>query len=237
MKTVFLTITKGLVILLIPFWLMIGSVRLLATSEYLGIEYNKADFPEDSFGFNQEQRFSFASENLRYLRENLPVSVLENQNNNGKPLYDDRELSHMLDVQVVFQLFWTVWKVISVFFGAIVVLTLFHKGNWKSFASALKIGGFITASFIATIGFLAIVGWDTWFLWFHKMFFAAGSWTFNYSDTLIRLFPQKFWMDAVFTVSGLSLAGGLLIGFAGRHWQRQGLYLLQFQQSKQKSAS
>lgn len=218
MRNIFLTTSKILVILLIPFWIMIGSVRLLATSEYLAIEYNKADFPEDSFGFNKEQRMSFASENLRYLRENLPITVLENQTNNAMPLYNERELKHMDDVQVVFEFFWTAWKAISILIGILILLTLFLTKNWNSSTTALKIGGFVTAGLIATIGFLAIVGWDTWFLWFHKLFFSAGSWTFNYSDTLIRLFPQKFWMDAVFTVSGLSLAGGLLIGFVGRHW-------------------
>jgi integral membrane protein (TIGR01906 family) len=221
MHNPFLTITQILVILLIPFWIMIGSVRLLATSEYLGIEYNKADFPADSFGFNKEQRLSFASENLRYLRENLPISALENQINGSQPLYNDRELKHMDDVQVVFEFFWTVWKVISILIGILVLLIFILTKNWKSFATALRIGGFVTAGLIATIGFLAIAGWDTWFLWFHKLFFTAGTWTFNYSDTLIRLFPQKFWMDAVFTVSGLSLAGGLLVGFVGLRWQGQ----------------
>lgn len=151
--------------------------------------------------------------------------MLEKQTNNAMPLYNERELKHMDDVQVVFEFFWTAWKAISILIGILILLTLFLTKNWNSSTTALKIGEFVTAGLIATIGFLAIVGWDTWFLWFHKLFFSAGSWTFNYSDTLIRLFPQKFWMDAVFTVSGLSLAGGLLIGFVGRHWPAVCSYL------------
>ena len=214
-KTFDLT-AKILIILVIPFWFLIGSVRMLVTSEYLRVEYNKVDFPEDPFGFSKEQRISFASENVRYLRENLPISALENQNNEGQALYNLRELSHMEDVQDVYQFFWTFWKVISAIIGLVAILSLTWRRNWQAFASALRIGGFGTAIFIALIGFLAFIGWDTWFLIFHKLFFTDGTWTFNFSDTLIRLFPQKFWVDAVFTVSGLSLIMGLLTGFLGR---------------------
>jgi hypothetical protein len=42
---------------------------------------------------------------------------------------------------------------------------------------------------------------------------------FNYSDTLIRLFPEKFWFDAALTISGLSLLGGLLLALTGWRWQ------------------
>lgn len=214
-KTFDLTV-KILVILVIPFWFLIGSVRLLVTSEYMRVEYNKSDFPEDLFGFSKEQRINFASENVRYLRENLPISALENQKNEGQALYNLRELSHMVDVQNVYQFFWTFWKVISAIIGLVAILSLTWRRNWRAFASALRIGGFGTAIFIALIGFLAFIGWDTWFLIFHKLFFTDGTWTFNFSDTLIRLFPQKFWVDAVFTVSGLSLIMGLLTGFLGR---------------------
>ncbi len=235
MPKTFYFATKILVILLIPLWITIGSIRLLATSEYLGIEYNKADYPEDSFGLSKDKRLGFASENLRYLRDNLPISALENQTNGGEPLYNDRELKHMEDVQSVMQFFWAVWKVISLLIGILIILTLIRLENRKAFASGLKIGGFLTAGFIASIGLLAVVGWDTWFLIFHKLLFAPGSWTFYFSDTLIRLFPLKFWMDAVYTVTGLSLAGGLLVGFAGWYWQTHNYSSVQYQMSKQKS--
>ena len=52
-------------------------------------------------------------------------------------------------------------------------------------------------------------------------FFAAGTWTFEYSDTLIRLFPEAFWYDAALTIAGLSVGGGLLLAFAGWWLQRR----------------
>ena len=221
MKKIFNLSTKILIVFLLPFWILIGSVRMLVTSEYIRVEYNRAGFPEDIFGFNKEQRIGFASENVRYLRDNLQISTLEEQNNQGQPLYNTRELNHMEDVQNVYQFFWKAWIAISVLISLIFILTLARRGNWRAFSSAIKLGGFGTAGLIAIVEILAFVGWDTWFLIFHKLLFANGTWTFSYSDTLIRLFPQKFWMDAVFTITGLSLIIGLLTGFVGRIWQKK----------------
>ncbi|HLF91577.1 MAG TPA: DUF1461 domain-containing protein [Anaerolineales bacterium] len=71
------------------------------------------------------------------------------------------------------------------------------------------------------IGLLAVVAWQAWFVAFHEVFFAPGSWTFNYTHTLIRLFPEKFWFDAALTIASLSLTGGLLLALAGWRWRFQ----------------
>ncbi len=47
------------------------------------------------------------------------------------------------------------------------------------------------------------------FTLFHQVFFEGDSWLFLYSDTLIRLFPIRFWQDAVLAAAVISLGGGL----------------------------
>jgi uncharacterized membrane protein len=54
-----------------------------------------------------------------------------------------------------------------------------------------------------------------WFVAFHQVFFAAGTWTFEYSDTLIRLFPNRFWFDAALTIAGLTTGAGVLVSSVG----------------------
>jgi uncharacterized membrane protein len=51
---------------------------------------------------------------------------------------------------------------------------------------------------------------------FHNVFFEPGTWKFLFSDTLIRLFPQRFWQDLFLIVGGLSLVGGLALGIGLR---------------------
>jgi uncharacterized membrane protein len=67
---------------------------------------------------------------------------------------------------------------------------------------------------------LALFAWQVWFDNFHLLFFEPSSWLFAYSDSLIRLFPLQFWIDATFTIFAFSFAGGLLLAFAGSRWER-----------------
>ena len=46
------------------------------------------------------------------------------------------------------------------------------------------------------VGVLGVLGWEQFFTQFHSVFFASGTWTFSLQDTLIRLFPGQFWVDA-----------------------------------------
>jgi uncharacterized membrane protein len=50
------------------------------------------------------------------------------------------------------------------------------------------------------------------FVAFHQVFFESGTWTFFYSDTLIRLFPERFWRDTFIAVGVLAGGAGLLLG-------------------------
>jgi integral membrane protein (TIGR01906 family) len=44
---------------------------------------------------------------------------------------------------------------------------------------------------------------------FHAIFFEGDSWLFLFSDTLIRLFPIRFWQDAFLFAALIAVAGGL----------------------------
>ena len=205
-----------LTILLVPLVIVPGMVRLLVTDQYLAFEYGKSDFPKDVFGFEPNQRFSHASDSLRYIVENRPPAFLADQKHDNAPLYSLREVSHMQDVQNVFQTLWNLWEVSSVLFIiCILALTLIGEGR-KSISSGLKTGGLVTVGLLTLIGISAAIAWDDWFVLFHRFFFAEGSWLFSYSDTLIRLFPPQFWLDSVVMVSSLSLLSGFLVYGLGR---------------------
>ncbi len=210
-----LRLLKILIATLLPLVLVVGSVRLLVTDQYLAFEYGKIDFPPDPFGFDQAQRLTYASANFEYVRESKPIDALANQQLNGSPLYNARELSHMGDVQNVYQSVWRLWQIaLALIFVAGVVLA-WRAETRGDLAVAIQWGGLISAALVAVVGLLAIIAWRMWFVAFHKIFFAAGTWMFNYSDTLIRLFPEKFWFDAAMTISGLTLIGGLLVALIG----------------------
>jgi integral membrane protein (TIGR01906 family) len=63
------------------------------------------------------------------------------------------------------------------------------------------------------LGLFASISFWQFFSWFHSLFFKGDSWLFAYSDTLIRLFPIRFWQDAVIGIVGLALLLGLALAF------------------------
>src|SRR5258706_12731938 len=100
-----LPILSILITLLVPVLLVLISVRVVMTDSYLNIEYNKPDFPEDPYGFTLTDRLHFAPYALNYMLGPGDISYLGDLKfTNGNPLYNSRELQHMIDVKRVFQL-------------------------------------------------------------------------------------------------------------------------------------
>lgn len=209
---------KFIFILTLPIFVLLGTVRLLADDQYLAFEYGKSDFPPDPYGFTPSQRLTIASANLRFVRENLAIEALSGQVLNGEPVYKSRELSHMLDVQKVYQSVWRVWQVI-VLLTLLTGLLLWRFSDHITLPSAIQAGGLLTSGLIFALGLLAVVAWRGWFTTFHQIFFAPGSWLFEYSDTLIRLFPEKFWFDSALTLVSVSFIEGLLLALIGWQWR------------------
>jgi integral membrane protein (TIGR01906 family) len=57
--------------------------------------------------------------------------------------------------------------------------------------AALIVGGALAAAAAFALAF------DATFTFFHSLFFAAGTWTFNpETDRLVQLYPQDFWVLA-----------------------------------------
>ncbi|WP_054822041.1 DUF1461 domain-containing protein [Arthrobacter sp. JCM 19049] len=58
---------------------------------------------------------------------------------------------------------------------------------------------------MAALVVAAVIGWQGFFTKFHELFFSEGSWTFYVTDTLIRLYPQQFWIDSAISLAVLLL--------------------------------
>lgn len=199
----------------LPFFLIIAAIRILTSPQYVTFEYNKAAFPPDAYGFSLEERRNIAISSLKFVREPLPIEFLADQTYAGQPLYNDRELGHMVDVQNVFQGAWRGWAVATLILAASAISLWVKPSDRIRLLRAIEIGGSITVLAIITIGVLAVVGWNSWFTAFHQLFFAAGSWLFSPADTLIRLFPIKFWFDSVISISIITLVGGIIATLSG----------------------
>jgi len=202
-----------IVAVLIPLAVIMLAVRLLMTPLFLEAEYRMPGFPDDQYGFSQADRLQWSKPSVEYLVNGEPISFLaELMFENGQPIYNERELSHMADVKKVVQNLLKLWYIDLSF---IVILGIWAwRGNWAyEFILGFKRGGFITAGLLVALAAFASISFWQFFTWFHSLFFSGDTWLFEFSDTLIRLFPIRFWQDAVLYIIGFSIIAGLLIGF------------------------
>lgn len=185
-----------------PFVLLILAIRAVASSAFLWAAYQRPGFPADGFGFSTADRLTYGSYGVDYLNNVADSRYLsELRDPSGNPLFLNTEVQHMLDVKNVV----SVTYASGVILGLIMIVILFYLG--KSYAGGIRRGLFAgaisTIMLFAALTTLAILGWDTFFTSFHNIFFAEGTWTFNYSDTLIRLYPPQFWIDAAITIGAI----------------------------------
>jgi len=85
---------------------------------------------------------------------------------------------------------------------------------WKSILN----GGWLTIALVVGIVLMVLLNFNALFTAFHRVFFIGDTWLFYTSDSLIRLFPQRFWMDVFFFIGGLSLALSVLAIYLGRRF-------------------
>ena len=223
------SIIRWLVVLAIPFLLTLGTVRLLIawdTPTYPQFEYGR--IAPDAYGFTMEERLELADATLAYLQRPEAASeviyLLEDLRLPGtdKSLYNAEEIGHMLDVKNVADAFKGVlWVLAIVVIGGLIIL--FARSETRALgARAVKHGGLLSVILVVLIMLFMGVAWGLAFTLFHNLFFSAGTWTFNYSDSLIRLFPEQFWFDFGMLWFGLILLEGIilaLVGYVlGRKW-------------------
>ena len=217
------TILSSLVAILVPIALIGLGLRLLLTPLFLQVEYNMPYFPPDEYGFSKADRLKWAPYALDYLVNTEDISYLGDLKfDDDTPLYNERELSHMDDVKRVTQGALRVW------YGSLAILLLLGAWAWfggwgQSYRLGLMRGGWLMIGLAVTISLIVVVGivinpdvfWN-FFAGFHSLFFEGDSWLFLYSDTLIRLFPIRFWQDAFLLAAVIALGGGIALALGLR---------------------
>ncbi len=208
-----------LVTALVPVALVLAVVRLLLTPLFIQVEYRLPCFPPDPYGFSTADRLRWADLARQYLLNDADRSfVADLRMDDHRPLFNEREVRHLEDVKAVVQaalrVGWAAW-------AGLLVLGLVARRRgaraWRAFRAAVARGGWLTVALMGAIIVAVAVAFGPFFVFFHRLFFEGDSWLFATSDSLIRLFPERFWVDAFLATSLLSaLAGWLCTRWAPR---------------------
>ena len=213
-------VLSWIVTLIVPVALTLGAVRVALTPAFVRFEYNTPGFPADPYGFTKEDRLYWSQIALDYLLNDAGISFLGDLRfENGAPVYNDRELRHMVDVKNAVQTTLLVWYISL---GALVVLGVwaYAGGWWGQFLHGLSRGGWLTLGLIFAVLVFVLLSFGVFFVAFHEIFFEPGTWSFLWTDTLIRLFPERFWRDVFLVIGGLAMIGGLILAFGLRGAKR-----------------
>lgn len=208
-----------LVTILTPLVILMIAIRLLIMPSYAQMAYRLPGFPADPYGFTQEDRLRWSEPSINYLVNAEDITFLSSLAfENGDPIFNESELSHMEDVKAV-----VTGMRIALAIGMLVLLAisiLAAHGRWEPLLKkAYNRGGWAVLGLIAAILLFVALNFSSLFTWFHQIFFESGTWQFHPSDTLIRLFPMRFWQDAFIFVGLLSIVFGLVVILITRHHQ------------------
>ncbi len=204
------TVIRMILLLCTPLLLLLSNLYLVATPAFIRYEYGKAGFPPADV-YSPEERHVLAEATLHYLRSAEGAGSLEGLALEGNPVYNEREIKHLVDVK------WVMGGAFLVHGTCVVLVCLalfasWRQGLWKIVFRSVYEGCCVLLGSLAVIGFLAYFSFDLFFTAFHRLFFSGDSWLFAFSDTLIQLFPVSFWMDATWALALLAVGECIVVG-------------------------
>lgn len=196
----------------LPLLLVLLNARVFMSNIYLRWEYNRRNFPEDPYGFTTEERLEYGSQGLAYLFNNEGPEFLSGLTfADGSPLFNAREVSHMQDVKnVTRRLSRFGYGLIAGYLTCVVLLAV-KPGTRPLLFSGLLVGSMLTVALIVLGLVVTATSFNWLFTQFHGLFFEGNTWIFPHSDTLIRLYPEQFWIDAFALVFGGALLQALIL--------------------------
>ena len=137
----------------------------------------------------------------------------------GSPAFGERELTHMRDVRSLFGAALRA-QLVAALAIAVLALLLLRTRLRAAVPAGLLAGSLATLAIAALAVPVILLGFDGFFVRFHEIFFSGDSWQFANSDTLIRIYPEQFWVDVSRITAGLAVAQAILLAALSWWWLR-----------------
>lgn len=215
------SLLRWFIILTLPVFLVLTSVRLVANEVFLWLEYHRPGFPDDPYGLTREQRLEYGPYGVRYMTNDAGIHYLAEIEIDGETAFREKELKHMEDVKVVARVAFQVHTTLTLALVASVAALAWRRDTRHDLRLALSGGGVFTIGLMLTLVVSAVAAWDMFFDAFHSVFFEGDSWRFYNSDTLIRLYPEQFWFDVAMVIGVLTLGGAVGAIWGMGVWERR----------------
>lgn len=216
-------ITLVFFILAVPILLFTASISVAANFPPL-YKYGFARYDISQVtGIENSELNKVAGDIIHYWNsgdKEINITVIKN----GQPftLFNEREVSHMMDVKALFRLAYKFLLGSFIYFLIFLGLTVFVWKDIKLLTTGLIWGSGLSLVLMAAIAVASVIDFNWLFTQFHLLSFTNDLWLLNpYTDYLIMLFPEGFWFDAAFFVVGLIVLLALVMGFVGIRLKRK----------------
>jgi len=207
----------GFIISLLVFLvLLVTSIELVAYDQDFYIQQYQRLNTAENIGMTEEDLIRVTQQLIDYIsgRWNSIESITAEINGVQRQVFNEREITHMVDVKRLFEL---AAKVRFFTLMGITVLTviLYFSSN----RNPLK---YLTASYLSAAGLLLLtlivsvllIRSDFTYYWdqFHYIFFSNDLWILNpETDIMIQMVPEPFFYQAVFRVFAYFGTGTVII--------------------------
>jgi integral membrane protein (TIGR01906 family) len=218
-----LTALTVLVAALVPVLLVTTSLRIVVNDWIVHFEYGWGGVPADRYGLDRAERERLALLGLDAISPGTRgVALLEAARlPDGEPAFTARELTHMQDVRGLVVALLTAQLVAAALLGALALALAWPRTTREVVPHGLRWGVLGTVALAVACGAAMLVAWEWFFESFHRIFFEGDTWRFPSSDTLIRLYPDEFWVGVAAWLAGLTIALGVVVWLGATAWLRR----------------
>jgi integral membrane protein (TIGR01906 family) len=205
----------------LPWFLALTSLLPLITPAFLRLQYARPDVPPSS-RFSPEERQALASAAAHYLVSGEAIDYLARlEDADGTPLFNERELTHMVDVKVLLGRAMRLDLLLGLLVAAALGILLGRKESRQRTPFYLFTAALVAPALAVAALIVVPLQFRWFFVEFHHLFFSGDSWLFPRSDTLIQLFPETFWFNALESWLLLTIGASIAIAVGCYLWMRR----------------
>ena len=212
------------VTLAVPAILVVNGIRLVTNERYVEAVYDHGRVPDDRYGLPTNERERLALVGLRSIQPSTAegVDLLRGARlTNGEPAFNAREVTHMEDVRTAVARAYRFQVIAAVAIGVLALLLGLLTSMRSLVPVALARGAVLTGALAVVVGVVAATSYSSFEEPFHWLFFEGETWRFEETDTLRRLYPDRFWLDTAVVIGVLAVLQAAVVFVVARLWARR----------------
>jgi integral membrane protein (TIGR01906 family) len=210
------------VALVVPAILAVNGIRLATNDRYVRAVYEHGGVPQDGRGLSEIDRTTLALAGLHSITPSSegigPLRAA--QLPDGSPAFNAREIRHMADVRALVDRAYRFQVFVLLAIAALAVVLGIRRSTRSVVPAALGRGALLTIALAVVVAVVGTTSYDWFETPFHAAFFEGDSWRFVETDTLRRLYPDRFWLDTTIFVGGIAVVQAAVLYPIARVWAR-----------------